>query len=73
MRSRKFYKGLFAIAAAYNLVLGAVFFLFYGTIYAALSIQMPESISYIHLAPAVVYRNLELPVHRVPSTQGTVL
>jgi hypothetical protein len=49
------YKTFFLIAAVYDLVLGAVFFLLYDPLFAALGIALPNNISYIHLTAAFVF------------------
>jgi hypothetical protein len=54
MLSRSLHKGVFVVAAWYDLILGAVFLLFYGPVYSALSIPLPESTAYLHLAAAFV-------------------
>lgn len=48
------YKGFFLIAALYDIVLGAAFFLFYGPLFSALHIALPNNTSYIHLTAAFV-------------------
>jgi len=63
-----FYRGVFLVAAAYDIVLGAAFIFFYKPILDALDITPPDNKSYIHLAAVFVlvqgisylfaYRNL---------------
>lgn len=48
------YKVFFLVAAVYDIVLGALFFLFYGPLYSALGIALPNNTSYIHLTAAFV-------------------
>lgn len=45
----------FVVAAAYDLILGAVFFLFYDPIFDALDVKPPEHLSYVHLTAAFVF------------------
>jgi hypothetical protein len=69
MRTHKFYRGLFWVAAAYDLLLGVVFFFFYKQVYAYLGIAPPTDPAYLELSTAfvfvqgvgywLVYRNLE--------------
>ena len=69
MRNREFYQGVFIVAAWYDFILGAAFFLFYPSIYALFTVQLPENPGYLHLAAAFVfvqgigyyfvYRNME--------------
>jgi hypothetical protein len=54
MRNKKFYKALFIVAAAYDLFLGLVFFLFYKNIYDIFNIQLPDP-AYAHLLAAFVF------------------
>ena len=48
------WKGFFLAAALYDIVLGAAFFLFYGALFSALHIALPNNTSYIHLTAAFV-------------------
>ena len=48
------YRTLFLVAALYDLVLGAVFFLLYGPAFELLGIALPNNTSYIHLTDAFV-------------------
>lgn len=69
MKNKKFYEGLFIVAAVYDLLLGFVFFLFYKSIFGAFNIPLPDNPSYAQLSAAFVfvqglsyyfvYRNLE--------------
>ncbi len=54
MLSRSFYKGVFVVAAWYDLILGIAFLFLYAPIYAALGIRMPESTAYLQTAAAFV-------------------
>ena len=63
-----FFKGLFLVAAVYDLVLGLLFFFFYRTVYAFFNITLPPYPMYLQMAAAFVmamgvgyyfvYRNL---------------
>ena len=55
MENQPFYRRMFVVASLYDLILGLGFFLFYPAIYAWLSIQAPESPSYLHMAAAFVF------------------
>ncbi len=55
MRKKKFYRGMFLVAAGYDFLLGIVFFLFYKGIYSVFSIELPNSPSYLHLSTAFVF------------------
>jgi hypothetical protein len=55
MTNRAFYKGVFAVAAIYDLAIGIVFFLFYKTIFSIFDIQLPQIPVYIHLLAAFVF------------------
>ncbi|MEO8252219.1 MAG: hypothetical protein ABI578_07070 [Chloroflexota bacterium] len=48
------YKTFFLVAAVYDIVLGAGFFLFYAPLFSALNVALPNNISYIHLTAAFV-------------------
>lgn len=48
------YRTFFLVAAIYDIVLGVVFFLFYGAMFSALGIELPNNTSYIHLTAAFV-------------------
>jgi hypothetical protein len=49
------YKLFFLVAAVYDIVLGGLFFLFYGPLFSALHIALPNNTSYIHLTAAFVF------------------
>jgi hypothetical protein len=49
------WRSFFLVAAIYDLVLGAVFFVFYGPMYEVLGIALPNNIAYIHLTAAFVF------------------
>jgi hypothetical protein len=53
--SVSFWKPFFLVAAAYDGVLGAGFFLFYQPLFHALSIALPNNTSYIHITAAYVF------------------
>jgi hypothetical protein len=53
--SLNFFKTFFLIAALYDLILGAVFFVLYGPIFSFLDIALPYSTSYIHLTAGFVF------------------
>jgi hypothetical protein len=55
MRNRKFYRGVFLIAAGYDFFLGFIFFLFYKVIYSVFSIELPNSPAYLQLSAAFVF------------------
>jgi hypothetical protein len=48
------YRNFFLIAAIYDIVLGAAFFVLYGPLFDALGIALPNNTSYIHLTAAFV-------------------
>ena len=49
------WRTFFIVAAVYDLVLGAAFFLAYGPIWELLGLELPNNISYIHLTAAFVF------------------
>lgn len=49
------YRTLFLVAAVYDLVLGAVFFLLHGPAFELMGIALPDHTSYIHLTAAFVF------------------
>ena len=49
------WRTFFIVAAVYDLVLGAAFFLFYGPIWELLELQLPNNTAYIHLTAAFVF------------------
>lgn len=53
--SLNFFKTFFLIAALYDLILGAVFFVLYGPIFSFLDIALPNSTSYIHMTAGFVF------------------
>lgn len=55
MENQSYYRGMFAVASLYDLILGLVFFLFYPAIYAWLNIEAPQTPSYLHMAAAFVF------------------
>lgn len=55
MRNKKFYKGVFLVAALYDLILGFVFFVFYQKIYAMYGITLNDSPAYLQLSAAFVF------------------
>lgn len=50
-----FFKTFFLVAALYDVVLGAVFFFFYGPIFGLLNVVLPNNTSYLHLTAAFVF------------------
>ena len=55
MRTLNFYKAVFLIAAAYDLILGFSFFILYENVYAMFNIPMPETEAYLQLNAAFVF------------------
>ncbi|HUI89232.1 MAG TPA: hypothetical protein VLX61_10985 [Anaerolineales bacterium] len=55
MRTKKFYHGVFLIAALYDLVLGFVFFVFLKNIFTLLGVPLPDNLSYALLSAAFVF------------------
>ena len=49
------WRTFFLVAAIYDVVLGAAFFLLYGPLFDALGIALPNNTSYIHLTAAFVF------------------
>jgi hypothetical protein len=49
------WRTFFLVAALYDLVLGAAFFVLYGPLYEILGIPLPNNISYIHLTAGFVF------------------
>jgi len=49
------YKSFFLVAALYDIVLGLAFFFFYGPLWDALGIALPNNTAYIHLTAAFVF------------------
>jgi hypothetical protein len=50
-----FWKPFFLVAALYDGILGAVFFLFYNPLFHALGIALPNNTSYIHITTAYIF------------------
>lgn len=50
-----FYKTVFLVGAAYDMILGAVFFIAWRPIYDALGIQSPGHVSYLHITTAYIF------------------
>lgn len=55
MGTLKFYKTVFLIAAAYDLILGVSFYLLYQNVYAMFNIPLPETEAYLQLNAAFVF------------------
>ncbi|HYQ58702.1 MAG TPA: hypothetical protein VEP89_15285 [Draconibacterium sp.] len=55
MRTLKFYKTVFLIAAAYDLILGVSFFVLYQNVYTMFNIPLPETEAYLQLNAAFVF------------------
>ncbi len=55
MKNIKFYKGMFMVAAVYDLFLGFLFFLFYKSIYSLFSIELPNNPAYLQLSAGFVF------------------
>ena len=51
----RFWKPFFLVAAVYDGILGAVFFFFYGPLFHALGIALPNNTSYIHITTAYIF------------------
>lgn len=49
------FKIFFQVAAFYDIVLGAVFFLFFDPLFRSLNIPLPNNLSYLHLTAAWVF------------------
>ncbi len=49
------WRTFFLVAALYDLILGAAFFLLYGPLFEMLGIALPNNTSYIHLTAAFVF------------------
>jgi hypothetical protein len=50
-----FWKPFFLVAALYDGVLGAAFFIFYNPLFHALGIALPNNTSYIHITTAYIF------------------
>ncbi|MEE9167762.1 MAG: hypothetical protein V3U24_09945 [Candidatus Neomarinimicrobiota bacterium] len=55
MKSKRFYKGMFMVAAWYDFILGIVFFFFYKGVYSLFDIRLPDQPAYLHTAAAFVF------------------
>ncbi len=53
--SMRFFRTFFLVAALYDLILGAVFFVFYGPIFTLFDIALPYNTSYLHLTAGFVF------------------
>jgi hypothetical protein len=49
------YKTLFLIASLYDVILGIVFFFFFGPVFRGLNVPLPENTSYLHLSAGFVF------------------
>jgi len=54
-KREKYYKGLFLIAALYDLILGIAFLFFYKILYLFLNIPLPENPAYLSLSAMFVF------------------
>jgi hypothetical protein len=50
-----FYKTVFLVGAAYDMIIGAVFFLAWRPIFESLAIEPPGHVSYLHITTAYVF------------------
>jgi hypothetical protein len=50
-----FWKPFFLVAALYDGILGAAFFIFYNPLFHALGIALPNNTSYIHITTAYIF------------------
>jgi hypothetical protein len=50
-----FYRTVFLVGAAYDMILGALFFLVWRPIYDALGVQQPGNTAYLHIATAYIF------------------
>lgn len=50
-----FYRTVFLVAAAYDIILGVVFFLAWKPIFAALGVESPGHTSYLHITTAYIF------------------
>jgi len=50
-----FYRKVFLVGAAYDMILGAVFFLAWRPIFEALGVQSPGHTSYLHITTAYIF------------------
>lgn len=49
------YKTFFLIASLYDVILGIVFFFFFGPVFRGLNVPLPENTSYLHLSAGFVF------------------
>lgn len=54
MNDLRIYKGVFLVAAAYDLILGALFLFLYPWVYGVLGIGLPSEPAYLQMAAAFV-------------------
>ena len=54
-RTMSVFKTFFLVAALYDVVLGVVFFFFYGPIFDLLDVALPNNTSYLHLTAGFVF------------------
>jgi hypothetical protein len=52
---RAWIRPLFVVAAIYDLVLGAVYFLAYKMLYAMFGVELPNHAGYVHLSAALIF------------------
>ena len=50
-----FYRTVFVVGAAYDMILGAVFFLAWRPIFDALGVPHPETTAFLHIAAAYIF------------------
>ena len=55
MQNRGFFRGVFLVAALYDLVLGLVFFFLYPWVYGFLGVSLPTEPAYLHATAAFVF------------------
>lgn len=55
MRTKKFYKAAFLVAALYDFILGFVFFVFYRNVYEMFNITLNDTPAYLQLSAAFVF------------------
>ena len=51
----RFWKSFYVVAALYDAILGAAFFFFYGPLFHALGITLPNNTSYIHITAGYIF------------------
>ena len=49
------FRALFVVAAWYDAILGAAFFLLYGPIFRMMHVELPNNTSYIHLTAGFIF------------------